>query len=101
MGFSKNYNKTYKFCSEIEMWNFENVTVMQLVLKNNTLEEATEFNKQFTYTGVKVKYDPKYLDSHLNSNGIKQATKASQKFKNFNIPNLNTLSSKITKSTQT
>ena len=45
----------------------------------------TEFNKQFTYTGVKVKYDPKYLDSHLNSNGIKQATKASQKFKNFNI----------------
>lgn len=45
----------------------------------------TDYNMDFSKKGAKIKYDIKYLDGHLNSNGCKQAEKSSELFKNLEI----------------
>ena len=45
----------------------------------------TDYNKDLSKKGPKIKYDINYLDGHLNLNGQKQAEKASELFKNLDI----------------
>ena len=45
----------------------------------------TDYNIDFAKKGAKIKYDINYLDGHLNSNGIKQAEKTAEIFKNIDV----------------